>query len=121
MYRWETMISGTNINYVCVQHVGSLHQYKSAATSAEHVHVTAEHSVNLWHSSTAFLKIFLSQGSKKSENRNIFGVGCENRPVMCAYDKIRLHISDNCWYWWETTEEYIKKKERKFAIPRKQS
>lgn len=72
------MISGTNRDYACIQHVGSLHQYKSAATSAEWADVIAEHSMNLWHSSVAFFEIFLSQGSKKSENRNIFNVGCVN-------------------------------------------
>lgn len=119
LYRWETMISGTNRDYGCVQHVGSLHQYKSAATSAEWDHVVAEHSMNLWHSSIAFREIFLSQGSKKSENRNIFNVGCVNRPVMCAYNKIRLHIPDNCRYWMRNYRE-INRKER-LAIPRKQS
>lgn len=113
------MISGTNTDYDCVQHVGSLHQYKSAATSAEWAHVVAEHSMNLWHSSIAFREIFLSQGSKKSENRNIFNVGCVNRPVMCANNKIRLHIPDNCRNWMRNYRE-IHRKER-LAIPRKQS
>lgn len=113
------MISGTNTDYDCVQHVGSLHQYKSAATSAEWAHVVAEHSTNLWHSSIAFREVFLSQGSKKSENRNIFNVGCVNRPVMCANNKIRLHIPDNCRNWMRNYTE-IHRKER-LAIPRKQS
>lgn len=72
------MISGTDRDYAFIQHVGSPRQYKSAATSAEWAHVIAEHSMNLWHSSTVFLDMFLSQGSKKSENRNIFNVGCVN-------------------------------------------
>lgn len=89
------MISGTSTDYACVQHVGSLNQYKSAATSTEWAHVIAEHSMNPWHSFTAFFKIFLYLKGVKSQKTETFLMWVV-WIVMCAYNKLRLHFPDRC-------------------------
>lgn len=118
------MISGTSTDYVCVWHVGNLHQYNSAATSAEWTHVIVEHSVNHWHSSIALCEIFQHLKGVKSQKTETFLKWVVQLLLWCVQIikyKIRLHIpthTGNAGTGWETTENYA---EKRIAIPRKES